>query len=236
MELAIGEAIEIEPIPIAWTGKKVSPWANHGYYMHTLEKWLIPLELNYSRIRPFQNQSPSFLHITHYLVHYVVLTLLGDPVIGSLLQRFPIGDDCSLRMVVSNCIDSCGRPPRTFTHRHPSSFPIGEDWASYRCFYTCSARSETATRFLLASGLCCPLTLQTSINASFSHVQNLDCRPKKKKKKIVKEKERTQKTCKKLYIRIYWQHRQGLWPVTRQTRPLVMENAPRQTKPQLSWL
>jgi hypothetical protein len=43
------------------------------------------------------------------------------------------------------------------------------------------------------------------------------------------------KNSKCTYVYIAW-HRQRLWPVTWQTLPLVRENAPRQTKQQLSWL
>jgi len=52
---------------------------------------------------------------------------------------------------------------------------------------------------------------------------------------IVKEKKESKENI-KMYTCIYCQHRKGLWPVTRQTRPPVREDAPRQTKLQLSWL
>jgi len=49
---------------------------------------------------------------------------------------------------------------------------------------------------------------------------------------IFKVKEERKESLQKMYICVYCQHRQGLWPATRQTCPFVREDAPRQTKSQ----
>jgi hypothetical protein len=51
----------------------------------------------------------------------------------------------------------------------------------------------------------------------------------RRRTRLLKKRQNAKETCK---IRMYYQHRQGLWRVTRQTTPVLREDAPWQTKPE----
>jgi len=60
------------------------------------------------------------------------------PSIQFTMETESNGQDSSLGHNVSNYSSSCGRQLQSFTHHHPSSFLIGENWVFHQYFDTCS--------------------------------------------------------------------------------------------------
>jgi hypothetical protein len=65
--------------------------------------------------------------------------VLHDPRLkwNAIRAVLPISKDCSLYPAVSIFRSMSGTPPQSFTHHHPSPFPMSEEWTSHYSYYHC---------------------------------------------------------------------------------------------------